>query len=125
MSTIIDDLRFSLRLLGRNPAFALIAVAALALGIGADTAIFTVVDGVLLQPLPYPESDRLVMVYESTPNAAEVPVAYPNFLDWRRENRSFTDWPPSVTTTSTSPAPATPCIFPANTFPRLCFESSA
>jgi predicted permease len=91
MSTIIDDLRFSLRLLVRNPGFALISVVALAVGIGANTAIFSVVNGVLLQPLPYSEPARLVMVYESTQQFQHGAVAYLNFLDWRRENRSFAD----------------------------------
>lgn len=91
MSAPIEDVRFSLRLFRRNPGFALIAIATLALAIGANTAMFTVVHGVLLQPLPYPDADRLVMVYESTPTAEQSSIAYPNFLDWRRESDSFVD----------------------------------
>lgn len=91
MSTIMDDLRFSLRWFSRNPGFALIAVAALAIGIGANTSIFSVVNGVLLQPLPYSQPERLVMIYASTPSSREAWVRYSDFLDWRRENQSFTD----------------------------------
>jgi predicted permease len=91
VSAIIDDLRFGLRLLGRNPGFALIAVVALALGIGANTSIFSVVNGVLLQPLPYSQPERLVMMYASWPTAKEAWVSYPDFQQWRRESHSFTD----------------------------------
>ncbi len=89
MAALFDDLRFSLRWFARAPGFALVAVGALALGIGADTAIFSVVNGVLLQPIPYPEPDRLVAVYERASGFDQGAIAYPNFLDWRRENRSF------------------------------------
>ncbi|MBZ5496312.1 MAG: ABC transporter permease [Acidobacteriia bacterium] len=63
----------------------------LAIGIGANTAIFSVVNGVLLQPLPYPEPERLMMIYEKVPDFLRSSVAYPNFQDWRRVNNSFTD----------------------------------
>ena len=91
MSTLLADLRYSLRLFKRSPGFTLVAGIALALGIGANTAIFSVVNGVLLQPLPYPDSNRLVTVYESSRDFSHSSLAYPNFLDWRRENHSFTD----------------------------------
>ena len=86
-----QDLRFGLRSLRKNPGFTAPAVLALALGIGANTAIFSVVNSVLLQPLQYPDSGRLVKIYETTPESSEWSVAYPNYLDWRRESHSFTD----------------------------------
>src|SRR5215471_11997127 len=91
VQTAFEDLRYGLRLFRKNPGFTIVAGVALALGIGANTAIFSVVNGVLLRPLPYPEPDRLVMIYEKTQEFDHNSVAYPNFLDWRRENRSFED----------------------------------
>jgi predicted permease len=91
MSTLFADLRYSLRLFKRSPGFVLVAGIALALGIGANTAIFSVVNGVLLQPLAYPEPARLMTVYESTREFSHSSLAYPNFQDWRRTERSFTD----------------------------------
>ena len=87
MRTFWEDLRYSLRLFRKNPGFTLITGAALAVGIGANTAIFSVVNGVLLRPLPYPDPNRLVVANESNGSS----LAYPNFLDWRRENHCFTD----------------------------------
>ena len=84
-----QDVRYGLRVLRRNPVFAAVAVATLALGIGANTALFSVVDGVLLNPLPYPDADRLVTLHESKPNFAAGSVSYPNFRDWQAMNRTF------------------------------------
>src|SRR5271157_3332660 len=91
MQTVLEDLRYSLRLLRRSPGFTVVAGIALALGIGANAAIFSVVNGVLLRPLPYPEPGRLMMVYETSHEFSRSSVAYPNFLDWQRENHSFTE----------------------------------
>jgi len=91
MNTLLQDVRYGLRMLAKNPGFTAVALLALALGIGANTAIFSVVNGVLLRPLPYPQPERLMMIYEHTKEFNQNSVAYPNFLDWRREQRSFTD----------------------------------
>jgi predicted permease len=85
-----QDLRYSVRTLLKSPSFAAIAIATLALGIGANTAIFSVVDSVLLSPLPYRDSNRLVCLFEEIPSSKRVSVSYPNFVDWRDMNRSFT-----------------------------------
>jgi predicted permease len=89
MTTLIQDLRYGWRMLAKTPGFTAVALLALALGIGANTAIFSVVNGVLLRPLPYPEPARLMMIYEAG-KFGQNSVAYPDFLDWQRENRSFT-----------------------------------
>jgi putative ABC transport system permease protein len=75
----------------KNPGFTIVAVLALTLGIGADSAIFSVVNAVLLRPLPYPDSDRLVVMRERSPQIEGMSVAYPNFIDWRDQNNSFED----------------------------------
>jgi predicted permease len=91
MDTLLQDIRYALRTVPRNPAFPLVAILTLALGIGANTAIFSVVNNVLLRPLPFPEPDRLVRVWEANPKRGYVKnVVNPlNFLDWCQQNRSF------------------------------------
>ena len=89
MSTLLQDIRFSIRMLLKNPGFAAIAILTLALGIGANTALFSVVNGVLLNPLAYPHSEQLVTVYGKTPGFARAPISYLNFLDWQRATRTF------------------------------------
>ena len=88
---LAQDVRYGIRTLRKNPAFTSVAVLALALGIGANTAIFSVINGVLLRPLPYPEAGRLLQIYEATQEFQESSVAYPNYLDWRRDARSFSE----------------------------------
>ena len=89
MNSLLGDLRYAVRLLIQSPAFTLIAALTLALGIGANTALFSVVNGVLLNPLAYPHSDRLVVVYARIAGLDSAPIEYPNFLDWQRDSRSF------------------------------------
>lgn len=89
MGTLLQDLRYAVRMLVKSPGFTAIAVLTLALGIGANTALFSVVNGVLLSPLPYPQPSRLVAVYSRSFDFAHSSISYPNFLDWRRENNSF------------------------------------
>jgi len=87
--TIAQDLRYGLRSLRRSPGFALVVVLTLALGIGANTAIFSVVNSVLLRPLPYPAADRLIRLAESDPKADGISVTWVNYQHWRNENHSF------------------------------------
>lgn len=85
----MNDLRFALRQLVKSPGFACIAVLTLALGIGANTAIFSVINAVLLRPLPYPEADRIVCLSESDPIQSSISINWLDFLDWRRDNTVF------------------------------------
>jgi predicted permease len=90
MHTVLQDLRFTVRTLAKSPNFAAVAILTLALGIGANTALFSVINGVLLNPLPFPEPERLASLYTNRLHFERASISYPNFLDWRRDNRSFT-----------------------------------
>jgi len=89
MRTVCHDLRYTVRQLAKSPGFAVIAILTLTLGIGANTAIFSVVNAVLLNPLPYPQPDRIVALFQAKPNFRTGSISYLNFEDWRHENQSF------------------------------------
>ena len=91
IETITRDVRFAIRGLRKEPAFAAVCVLTLALGIGANTAIFSVVNAILIQPLPYPDARQLVQVWETNPQANRWGdwASYPDFEDWRRDNTTF------------------------------------
>jgi putative ABC transport system permease protein len=89
LEALHQDLRYSFRTLGKNPGFTCVALITLALAIGANTAIFSVVYGALLRPLPYADPDRLIVLNETHPRIGTVSVSYPNFLDWRDRNHVF------------------------------------
>lgn len=89
METLIKDLRFGIRSLAKRPGFTALAVLTLALGIGASTAIFSVVDGVLLRSLPYPDAEQIVQLREINERGGRMPFAEPNFLDVRARSHSF------------------------------------
>src|SRR6202046_2625989 len=89
MTTLSQNLLSAIRMLTKSPAFAAIAILTLALGIGANTTLFSVVNGVLLNPLPYPHSEELVAVYGQTPGFDRAPVMYLNFLDWQHDTKTF------------------------------------
>src|SRR5260370_11004610 len=85
MQNFWQDLRYGARSMGKNPGFAILAILALALGIGANTAIFSVVNSVLLRPLGYAEPSRLVVILHE----GKFPVSPADYLDWRKQSRSF------------------------------------
>jgi putative ABC transport system permease protein len=87
---LLQDLGFGLRMLRNSPAFALVAILTLALGIGANTAIFSVVHGVLLKPLPFPKQDQLMTLWEKNDGGGRSNTSWANFMDWNRLNHSFT-----------------------------------
>src|SRR5919204_3010330 len=89
MTQFLIDLRYGLRMLRKSPAFTAIAVLTLALGIGANTAMFSIVYGVLLRALPFPEPDRVVHIYTKSPQWSRQSISYPNYLDWQRRTHSF------------------------------------
>src|SRR5712692_8033477 len=91
MSTLFQDLRYGLRMLAKNPGFTVVAVITLALGIGANTAIFSVINAVLLKPLSFPNPDRLVQIWETNPQLGfdRDSVSPYNFRDWQSQSGDF------------------------------------
>src|SRR5512140_2634315 len=87
MGSGLQDLRLALRSLRRAPTYTVAAVAALALAIGANTALFSLVEATLLRPYPYPHPERLLIVRETAKGFGDSSVAYPNYLDWRAQTR--------------------------------------
>src|SRR4030088_1528682 len=86
LERLLQDLRFGMRMMAKSPGFAAVGILTLALGMGANTALFSVVNGVLFNPLPYPEPEQLVTLHESKPNFEAGSISFPNFRDWRKEN---------------------------------------
>ena len=89
MNTVLKDIRYGIRSLARHPGFTAVALITLALGIGANTAIFSVVNAVLLRPLPYDDPERIVWVWDTLPQLGTAPTSLPDFLGWKEQNRSF------------------------------------
>src|SRR5512133_1783130 len=85
----MNDLKLAFRQLRKSPGFTFVAILTLALGIGANTAIFSVVNSVLLRPLPYPDSDRIMVLNESSGPGQDYSVALPDYFDWRNDNTVF------------------------------------
>lgn len=86
---MLNDLQYAIRRLFNSPSFSAIAILTIALGIGANTAIFSVVNGVLINPLRFPNANRIVVLYEELPGFKDGSISYPNFIDWQRKNESF------------------------------------
>ena len=89
IESLTQDVRYAFRAMRKNPGFTCIALLTLTLGIGANTALFSVVNGVLLNPLPYPHSEQLAILYQKSALADQGAVSYANFLDWQRQNETF------------------------------------
>jgi len=94
LETIAQDIRFALRGMRKNPGFTAVALLTLTLGIGANTALFSVVNGVLLNPLPYPNPEQLVILFGKTKQFEHASVSYPNYLDWEKQSHSFSSMAP-------------------------------
>ena len=94
MKTLVQNIRHSFRLLWKNPGFTLVAILTLALGIGANTAIFSVLYASLLAPMPYPDADRLMMVWSKLNGRIEVSAG--DYIEWKKQSKIFKIWSPGL-----------------------------
>src|SRR5579863_1916112 len=101
MEVLLSDLRFALRMIRNSPGFTAVAILTLALGIGANTAIFSFVDAVLLKPLPFPHAERILNVWEKPPGGDRNGISTLNYLDWKSQNTVFTAMAAQTWTTVT------------------------
>src|SRR5262245_57834728 len=108
LETLWQDLRYGARMLMKKPGFTLVTVTTLALGLGANAAIFSFVNAVLLKPLPYPDPERIVSVWEKRPDGGNNYISPLNFLDWERQNRCFQFLSPITGDTVTLTGPGSP-----------------
>src|SRR5262249_55009135 len=129
MNGFVSDVRHSLRDAVKRPGFAVTVMATLALAIGANTAVFSVVNAVLLRPLPYPDADRLTMVFAQDSQGSTNFVSYPDFEDWRQQSESFSELaafsPQSVNLTGTEePTRVIGCFVSANFFKTVQVDAA-
>ncbi|HEV8375553.1 MAG TPA: ABC transporter permease, partial [Candidatus Polarisedimenticolia bacterium] len=113
MSSLVQDLRYGIRILRSHPGFAVVSILTLALGIGANTAIFSVVNGLLLRPLPLEEPDRLVLVRDTQPGSGSAPASFPEYLDWRERAPTFQELGAYFSTTFSLTGAGEPVQLPA------------
>jgi len=132
MDTLIQDIRYGIRMLLKSPSISIVATIALALGIGANTAIFSVVNAVLLKPLPFPNSESLMAVFESDTTRGQLRGSYsfPNYFDLRDQNQSFENLAcyhssDFILTDSGEPARVQGSVVTANLFPLLGLHRSS
>jgi predicted permease len=124
LDAFVQDLRFALRMLRKSPGFTTVAVLTLALGIGATTSVYSVVSAVVLRPLPYKAPNQLVSIWQTGSRASQMPVTYPDFLDWRAQNHVFKaiaayNWSPFMLLGPKEPAHVEGYAVSANLFSLL------